>query len=107
MKAPRVIDWSQIIFDLEAAGLTQREIGARCGFGDTRGVGTGRVWANNLKNIPGTQPKFNDGAMLLAVWADVTGRAASEAPRGDDKIRRRPGLVGDTPIDLAVEAVRA
>ncbi len=62
-RAPR-IDWSAMIFALEAAGLSQRDIAARCA------VST-HAWTNRLKNLPGTQPSFHDGAMLLALWGET------------------------------------
>jgi hypothetical protein len=67
-------DWSRMVFELERTGLSQREIATRCA------VST-HVWVNNLKNIPGTQPKFHDGAMLLGLWAEVMGLDPGEAPR--------------------------
>ncbi len=79
------IDWSQLIMDLEAAGYTQRAMAAACGFPDVdRSLaedGGGKYWINRLKNVPGTQPKFHNGAMLLGLWAQVFSRPPSEAPR--------------------------
>lgn len=71
------IDWSRIIFDLERAGMTQGEISVQAGIEhDNPGV-----WANRLKNIPGTQPKFHNGAMLLGLWAEVMDMEPAEAPK--------------------------
>lgn len=67
------IDWSQIICDLEAAGMTQRAIGDACD--------TSASWANNLKNIEGTEPKFHNGALLLGLWSQKLGRPANTVPR--------------------------
>lgn len=74
MTAGPRFDWSAMVFCLEAAGLSQREIAKRCGV-------QRHSWVNDLKNIEGTQPKFHDGAMLLALWQEVTGQAPTFAPR--------------------------
>lgn len=71
----RRFDWAAMIFELERLGLSQRDIAHRCDV-------SGHSWVNNLKNIPGTQPKFHDGAVLLSVWAEVTGKSTAEAPPG-------------------------
>ena len=73
IRRPRPIDWSQIVRDLEAAGMTQREIGSQCD--------TNQPWVNRLKNIPGTEPKFEDGARLISVWTNRLARPAAEVPR--------------------------
>jgi hypothetical protein len=66
------IDWSAMIFALEAAGMSQREIGQQCDSDQT--------WVQRLKNIPGTQPKFHNGLLLLGLWVNATGKAPAEAP---------------------------
>lgn len=76
--AVRRLDWSRIIFDLERCGLSQRAIGRECGHEDAE---AGRVWAHRLKNIPGTQPKFHHGALLLGLWAERMEKTPSEAPK--------------------------
>lgn len=71
-------DWPRIITNLERAGLSQREIGERCHVSE----GTTVSWANNLKNLPGTQPKLHNGLMLLGLWAEVCGdEVVNEAVR--------------------------
>lgn len=70
------IDWSEMIFNLERCGMSQRQIGLECGLDPENG----HVWVNRLKNIPGTQPKFHDGAMLLGLWAEKMAKAPAEAP---------------------------
>lgn len=70
------IDWSAIVFDLERAGWSQREIGRECDMPDTAAA----PWVNRLKNIPGTQPKFHSGALLLGLWAEAMGRDPRCAP---------------------------
>ncbi len=67
------IDWAQIVCDLEAAGLTQRAIGESCDMD--------QPWANRLKNIHGTEPKFHNGALLLGLWTQTMGRPTNEVPR--------------------------
>lgn len=61
------VDWERVIIDIQRstwlAEKSQRKslkaIGHACGRGDT--------WAWSLKNIPGTQPTFHDGLMLLTL----------------------------------------
>lgn len=65
------IDWSQVVFDLERAGLSQREIGEQCGYGDRSD--RGKVSINQLKNIPGMQPRFHHGLLLLGLWLERAG----------------------------------
>lgn len=78
---PRVkrIDWAQIVTDLERLGMSQREIGRAC----DQDPDNGGPWVNRLKNIPGTQPKFHHGALLLGLWVEKTGRQAADAPKED------------------------
>lgn len=71
------IDWSRLIFDLEALGMSQRQIGVECGMSTE----IGGTWVNRLKNIPGTQPKYHAGALLLGLWAEKTGQLTLEAPK--------------------------
>ena len=71
------IDWSQIIFDLERCGMTQRTIGLECGIDEDEAA---RLWCHRLKNIPGNQPKFHNGAMLLGLWAERTDAEPDDAP---------------------------
>ena len=82
VKAPsrvKRIDWSAVVFDLERTGMTQREIGMACGHEPHNA----RQWVNALKNIPGTQPKFHHGALLLGLWVEKTGQQAPDAPTED------------------------
>lgn len=78
--------------DLEGLGMTQRQIGAECGFRDadltTSEAGGGKVWVNKLKNIPDTQPKFHEGAMLLGLWADRMQRPLADLPRVEFRYAR-------------------
>lgn len=71
------IDWAQMVRDLEAAGMTQEQIGVSCDFDRSSAAS----WANRLKNIPGTEPKFHNGALLLGLWSVKMGRVANDVPR--------------------------
>ncbi len=66
------VDWCGVVIDLERAGYSQRQIGGECD--------ADASWVNRLKNIPGTQPKFHSGALLLGLWATVMEREPSMAP---------------------------
>ena len=76
---PLPIDWARVIIDLESKGLTHRAIATGCARGDWPGAG--KSWVNGLKNIPGTRPKFGEGALLLALWSDAMGLSPAEAPK--------------------------
>lgn len=67
------VDWFRVIVDLERSGYSHDRIAAEC----MRSKG----WVNNLKCIPGTEPRHRDGVVLLAIWSDATGRKALQAPR--------------------------
>ena len=73
-----IIDWSEVVFDLLRSGLSARQIGMECGFDDPTNA---KAWVQRLKNIPGTQPKFHNGAMLLGLWAERVQRPPAQAPR--------------------------
>lgn len=74
------VDWERVIIDIQRstwlADKSQRKslkaISHACGRGDT--------WAWSLKNIPGTQPTFHDGLMLLGLWHEKTGKDGKELP---------------------------
>lgn len=70
------IDWSALVFDLERAGYSQREIGRECDMPES----VAGPWVNRLKNIPGTQPKFHSGALLLGLWAEAMKAEPRDAP---------------------------
>lgn len=78
------VDWERVIIDIQRstwlADKSQRkslrEISSACG----RGGVAGHNWAWNLKNIPGTEPKFHDAMMLLALWSEKTGKKGEELP---------------------------
>lgn len=73
LKRPALrFDYSAIVFQLEAAGMSQREIGGQCEADQT--------WVQRLKNVPGTQPKLHNGLLLLGLWMSTTGRPATDIP---------------------------
>jgi hypothetical protein len=97
MKKPtvRCIDWSRIVFDLEAAGMSQRQIAAECGFA----AGDGGYWVNRLKNIPDTQPQFHEGALLLGLWADRMRQPLADVPRAEfSYVRNASGRISALPL---------
>lgn len=67
------VDWPGVVVQIQRstwlAGASQRmshkAIAQACGRGENW------VWA--LKNIPGTEPKFHDGLLLLGLWSEATG----------------------------------
>lgn len=63
------MDWFRVISDLERSGLSQREIGEH--------IGRSQVQVNAYKVIPGTEPKFSVGMLLLGLWQDRCGKVAS------------------------------
>jgi len=69
---PSRIDWWQVITDLERAEVSHERIAAEC----LRSKG----WVDNLKNTPGTEPRFHDGAVLLGLWAIYCGGPKRSAP---------------------------
>ena len=107
-KTVRCIDWSRIVFDLEAQGMSQRAIAAECGFADTddTSAGGGKHWVNRIKNLPDTQPPFHEGALLLGLWAEKVGRPLGDVPRAEYRyVRNVSGKVQALPlVDRAVQA---
>jgi hypothetical protein len=70
----RLIDWSEVVLDLRRAGLSHREIAEQCD-------ASGHDWVHRLLNIPGTQPKFHNGTLLLGLWLERTGKRSEHVPR--------------------------
>lgn len=100
-KTVRCIDWSRIVFDLEAQGMSQRAIAAECGFADAdrSSQGGGKYWVNRLKNIPDTQPPFHEGALLLGLWAERVGLPLADVPRAEFRyVRNASGKVKALPL---------
>lgn len=99
-KSVKCIDWARMVVDLERCGMSQREISGHCGYPDMdRANGGGKYWVNRLKNIPGTQPDFHEGLMLLGLWVDKTGRPAGDVPRSEYRyVRNAMGRITALPI---------
>lgn len=95
-KTVKCIDWSQVVVDLEAVGMTHRQIGVECGFPVGDGAG---AWANRLKNIADTQPNFHDGALLLGLWAERMQRPLGDLPRAEYRyVRNAAGRITALPM---------
>ncbi len=56
------VDWFRVVSDLERSGLTQAQIGDA--------IGRSAATVNNLKSIPGTEPRFDVGMQLLGLWQE-------------------------------------
>ncbi len=67
----RVVDWFRVLEDVRRADFTLAEIAQY-----TRIPRTTLLGYRNL----GAEPKHWAGVTLLALWSQVTGRAAGEAP---------------------------
>lgn len=91
-----VVDWSQIVRDLEARGMSLREIGTACDKGDLSDGG--KTWANALKNIPDTEPKAHHGALLLYAWIAKTGRPYSQLPIVPGKEKKAAAFFALEPV---------
>lgn len=76
-----LIDWPQVVVDLEAAGHTQRSIALACGFTDREADMNGKAWVNKLKSGIHSEPKFHHGAMLIGLWSEVVGRHTADLPK--------------------------
>lgn len=74
------VDWPGVIRDIQRstwlAGASQR----RSNRSIAEACGRGENWTWALKNIPGTEPKFHDGLLLLGLWVESTGKPAGELP---------------------------
>jgi len=66
------IDWFRVIVEIQRSGWSLDRIA----FEMQRSKGS----ISNLKNIPGTEPRFHDGMKLLGLWCDVTGKQHTDAP---------------------------
>ena len=101
-KTVKCIDWSRGIFDLEALNMSWREIALECGYAHMKRTDPndgGKKWVERLKNVPGTQPSFHDGALLLGLWADRMQRPLSELPREEYRyVRNALGRITALPL---------
>ncbi len=75
------IDWWQVITDLGRAEISHERIAAEC----LRSKG----WVDNLKNTPGTEPRFHDGMIVLALWQEHCGKEGAEPPVHAETVRNR------------------
>lgn len=98
----RCIDWSQVVFDLRAAGLSFREIAAGCGYKDLGRSDVddgGKRWVQRLQNLPATQPDFHSGALLIGLWGETMARPISEIPRAEfHYVRNSHGRIRALPL---------
>lgn len=72
MQVERRVDWWRVIVDLERAGFTHERVAAVCM--------RSKPWVANLKNTPGTEPRYRDGRVLLSLWTEATSRGFEEVP---------------------------
>lgn len=70
----RRVDWSQIVLELRRSGLTDKAISDACEV-------VHHSWAARLANIPGSQPKYTHGVLLLALWLERVGDGVDSIPR--------------------------
>lgn len=73
MELPRRIDWWRVITDLNYAGFSNGRIADE--------LLVSKSWVASVKN-DGTEPRYRDGDMLLALWVRATGKQVQDAPRG-------------------------
>jgi hypothetical protein len=73
------IDWFRVIVDLERSGYAHQRIADEL----LRSKG----WVNNLKCVPGAEPRHRDGQALLALWSRATGRPLHDAPLDRETVR--------------------
>ncbi len=81
--------------------MTQRQIGAECGFLDVDRTthGSGKVWVNRLRNIPDTEPGFHEGALLLGLWVTRMARPLADLPRAEFRyVRNAAGRITALPM---------
>lgn len=101
-KTVKCIDWSRVVTDLEADGMSWSEIAQACGFNDQSRRSPsdgGKTWVHRLKNVPDTQPMFHDGALLLGLWADRMQRPLAELPRTEYRyVRNAAGRITALPL---------
>ena len=67
------IDWFRVIVQIERQGWSLERIAIE--------MERSKGWISNLKNLPGTEPRYHDGWMLIALWARVTECKAVDVPR--------------------------
>lgn len=72
MTLPPRVDWWRVITDLNYAGYSNGRISAE--------LLVSKSWVAGVKN-DGTEPRYRDGEMLLALWSKAVGKPAAEAPK--------------------------
>lgn len=101
-KTVKCIDWTRVIMDLEALGMSQREIAMECGYQDQSRWAPhdgGKTWVHRLKNVPETQPQFHEGALLLGLWADRMQKPLADLPRSEYRyVRNAQGRITALPL---------
>ena len=98
--------------NLEAVGMSWSEIAIECGYNNQSRTGPmdgGKTWVHRLKNVPGTEPGFHDGAMLIGLWAEKTRRPLADMPRNEYRyVRNAAGRITALPlIDRPAETAEA
>lgn len=68
---PHRIDWFQVLTDLSRAGVPVSAVAPAIRVPKSTILG----WKQ------GAEPKFTDGEKLVALWAGITQRLATEVPR--------------------------
>lgn len=67
------IDWERVIMDIQRSTWLANSSDRYSHRAIARACGRGENWVWNLKNVPGTEPKFHDALLLLGLWAEKTG----------------------------------
>lgn len=73
------IDWFRILADLQKHGLNNMCVSRALGI-PPRTLGS---WKND-----GSEPRYSDGATLIQLWAETTGRDRAEPPRVERGVGR-------------------
>lgn len=66
----KTVDWFRIIVDLERASYSHLTIAAA--------VGVGKRTVGGWKS--GSSPRYEDGCLLISLWAQVVAKDQSEIP---------------------------
>ncbi len=70
----RRIDWEQVVLDIQRSAWLREQGQWTSLKAIALSVGRTEGWVWNLKNIPGTEPKFHDALLLIGLWAEKTGK---------------------------------
>lgn len=66
------VDWWRVVTDLSLSGWSQGRLSRR--------MKKHKSWFADLRNTPGTQPKFMDGLKLIEIWCEVMGKGWEDVP---------------------------